>query len=79
MHLCSAFPSPELSLAGNIVGGRLRYNISCLSRHTAFTVIKAMGVDPQVEEFLAKQNHSTVSYDTLTPKEARSSAVKLLK
>ncbi len=38
-----------------------------------------MGVDPQVKEFLAKQNQSTVSYDTLTPEEARSSAVKLLK
>ncbi|KAL0049256.1 hypothetical protein WJX82_009847 [Trebouxia sp. C0006] len=36
-----------------------------------------MGVDPQIKAFLA--NQSTVSYDTLTPEEARSTAVKLLK
>jgi len=60
-------------------GSRLRYSAGGHSRHTAFRAIKAMGVDPQVKEFLAKQNQSTVSYDTLTPEEARSSAVKLLK
>ncbi len=79
MHLCSAFRSPELSRAGHIVGSRLRYSAGGRSRHTAFRMIKAMGVDPQIKEFLAKQNQSTVSYDTLTSEEARSSAVKLLK
>lgn len=79
MHLCSAIRSPQPSRAGHVVGSRLRYSAGGHSRHPAFRAIKAMGVDPQVKEFLAKQNQSTVSYDTLTPEEARSSAVKLLK
>lgn len=38
-----------------------------------------MRVDPQVKDFLAEQNKASISYDTLTPEEARSSAIKLLK
>ncbi len=61
------------------MGSRLKHSAGDHSKHTAFKVIKAMGVDPQIKEFLVKQNQSTVSYDTLTPEEARSTAVKLLK
>ena len=76
MHLCSV-RSPRLSRAGHVVGSRPKHSGGDHSKHTAFRVIKAMGVDPQIKAFLA--NQSTVSYDTLTPEEARSTAVKLLK
>ncbi|DBA95607.1 TPA: hypothetical protein ACH3X3_013455 [Trebouxia sp. C0006] len=76
MHLCSV-RSPRLSRAGHVVGSRPKHSGGDHSKHTAFRVIKTMGVDPQIKAFLA--NQSTVSYDTLTPEEARSTAVKLLK
>ena len=78
MHVCSVH-SPRLSRAGHVVGSPLKHSAGDRSKHTAFRVITSMGVDPQIKEFLAKQNQSTVSYDTLTPEEARSTAVKLLK
>ena len=60
-----------------------QYSARAIARSTTTSSplrsVRAMGVDPQVKDFLAEQNKASVSYDTLTPEEARSSAIKLLK
>ena len=70
-------PNPWTSV-GRSASLKGSIHIRC-SKHVSPVKVTAMGVDPQVKDFLAQQNQTSVDYNKLTATEARSSATKLLK